>query len=85
MSVANYEFVAPLPLGVPPGSVVLRDIGPHDQFKTITNAADEVVSELWRAGKLKNGQRLFYFDSMGDLDELVIEGGRFVDFKVGPR
>ena len=49
--------------------VVITDVGPWDQFSTVTNAAEIVVAELIE--KLK-GRRLYYYDSAGDYAELVI-------------
>jgi hypothetical protein len=62
-------------------SVTIRDLGPWDKFKTVTNAAEFVVETLVAAGRLPEGKRLFYFDSEGELDELLIQGGRFAGFK----
>lgn len=63
-----------------PAAMVLADIGPHDQYKTITNAAEQVVATCHMAGLGK--RRLFYFDSDNDLTELLHDGnGKFVNFK----
>jgi hypothetical protein len=75
---ANYAIVENIP-GKP---LVIRDLGPWDQYMTITNAAEFVVEELFEAGLLDN-RRLFYYDSEGDLDELVIKDGRFYEFAAG--
>jgi hypothetical protein len=72
---ARYEVVRTMP-----EAVLIRDLGPHDQFLTVTNAAEEVVEEMYAAETLKPGQRLFYYDSEGDVDEIVHEDGRFVGF-----
>lgn len=77
---ANYEIVSE-----EPDVVTIRDLGPHDQFMTVTNAAEEVVAELFQSGILKDGQRLYYYDSSGDLDEIVVENRKFRGFQVGPR
>lgn len=61
--------------------VVLRDLGPWDRYLTITNAAEEVVEELVKRGKL-NGRRLLYYDSEGELTELVVEDGKFAGYKM---
>lgn len=59
--------------------VVLRDVGPWDQFPTITNVAEQVISEL---GELIYNKRVFYYDSEGDFDELVHDScGNFVRFR----
>lgn len=58
--------------------IIIRDLGPWDQYKTITNAAEWVVSQL--AGSLGD-RRLLYYDSEGILDELKVENGKFAGFK----
>jgi hypothetical protein len=63
--------------------VIIEDIGPWSMFPTITNGAEEVVADLFMNDKLKNGQRLFYVDSEGQLDELKVDNGRFAGFAPG--
>lgn len=73
----NYKIVEDTP-----EKLVIQDVGPWDSHPTITNAAEETVRQLAPGlGK----RRLFYYDSEGQLDELVHEGGRFVRFAPGPR
>ena len=74
----NYEVVEKTS-----GRVVIRDLGPWDKYMTVTNAAEEVVNELVAVRTLIQGDRLFYFDSSGELDEIVIERLRFAGFKAG--
>lgn len=74
---ANYEIVSETP-----SCVTIRDLGPHDQYLTITNAAEQVVQEL--AHRL-NGRRLQYYDSDGRLDQLIVVNGRFAGFAPGLR
>ena len=63
------------------GSLVLQDIGPWNTCPTITNDVENVVYDLAHVlGRLKPGQRLFYYDSEGVLDEIIHEGGKFVRF-----
>lgn len=62
--------------------LVIRDVGPHSQHPTITNDAEGVVERLVREGHL-NGRRLFYYDSQGGFDELVVTDGKFSGFKSG--
>jgi hypothetical protein len=66
-----------------PEHVVLRDLGPGDKYMSVTNAAEEVVAELITSGQLKTDQRLFYFDSENELDELVVKDGKFAGFSPG--
>jgi hypothetical protein len=68
-----------------PESLTIRDLGPWDRFATITNTADEVVAELVAEGTLREGQRLYYYDSEGRLDELLVREGRFAGFAAGPQ
>lgn len=67
-----------------PQRLVLKDLGPWDKFPTITNDAEEVVRRL--APRLK-GRRLFYYDSEGQCDELLVDHdfGQFVGFAPGGR
>ena len=60
--------------------ILLQDEGPWDKFQTITNAAEEVVAEL---APTLAGRRLFYADSEGQVDELLVKDGAFAGFKPG--
>lgn len=60
--------------------VVLRDLGPWDQHPTVTNDAAWVIAQV--APQL-DGRRLFYFDSSGTLDELLVVDGAFAGFRTG--
>ena len=44
--------------------LVIQDIGPWDEYPTVTNDAERVVEALIKEGRLPEGRRLFYFDSM---------------------
>ncbi len=59
--------------------VTLQDVGPWDRHRTVTNDADRVVEELVPT---LHGRRLFYYDSEGDLTELVIKDGKLAGFQV---
>jgi hypothetical protein len=64
-----------------PWLLVIRDIGPWDQHSSVTNDAENVVYDLiHNDGLLKPGMRLWYYDSEGQLDELVVVGGLFCGF-----
>lgn len=54
----------------------IRDVG-HVIGRSVTNDAEWVVEQI--VPEL-GGRRLFYYDSMGDLDELLVRDGRFVGF-----
>lgn len=60
--------------------LVIRDLGPWDYFKTITNAAEEVVAELTKYGALTDDRRLVYYDSEGEKSELLHRNGDFIGF-----
>ena len=64
--------------------LVIRDVGPWDVYKTVTNAAEYVVDTLFETGALKEGMRLRYYDSEGDLDEILVADGKFAGFAPGP-
>ncbi len=64
--------------------VIIQDVGPWDQCPTVTNDAENVVRELAAEGHLSNGRRLFYYDSEGQLDEILVKDGVFVGFAPGP-
>jgi hypothetical protein len=77
VSISNYviiENVAEKPL-------VIRDIGPWTNYRTVTNDAENVVADLVRSKRLPEGRRLLYFDSRGELSELLIREGQFAGFK----
>ena len=73
MKRANYEIIQETP-----HMVVLRDIGPWDQYLTITNAAEQVCDLL--APMLK-GRKLFYYDSEDEFCELMVADGKFAGFR----
>ena len=78
---ANYKIVSKRS----GNSVTIRDVGPWDRFMSVTNDAENVVEDLFRLGFLSEGERLFYYDSDDELDEIVIEDGQFKRFAPGPR
>jgi hypothetical protein len=60
--------------------VILRDLGPWETHPTVTNDAEWVVAQI---AETLAGRRLFYYDSDGQLDELLVENGAFVGFAPG--
>lgn len=64
-----------------PEVLMIEDDGPFDKYPTITNSAREVVDALIKSGELVPGRKLRYYDSHGDMDEIVwsMERG-FIDF-----
>jgi hypothetical protein len=63
----------------------IRDVGPWDQFPTVTNGAEDVVDALVKSHILEDGYRLLYFDSDDSLDEILIKDGAFAGFAPGPQ
>lgn len=74
--IAEDDFMGEFPL-------VIRDVGPWDKHLTVTNDAVAVVEQLVAAGQLHGGRRLYYYNSEGRLDEVVIANGRFAGFVRG--
>jgi hypothetical protein len=66
------------------GLVVIRDHGPWDEHLTVTNDAEGVVARLSSDGLLRDGDLLLYYDSDGDLSQLLHLGGEFVGFEPAP-
>lgn len=63
--------------------VLIHDLGPWDQFKTVTNDAENVVAQLAPMLEIAGGgyRRLEYIDSEGVLGELRIDKfGKFCGF-----
>lgn len=73
----NYEI-----LSNNPDKIIIRDRCDLGGM-SITNGAEAVVEELYRSGILKDGQILLYYDSDGQLDQLVHKDGKFVKFSFG--
>jgi hypothetical protein len=74
VSRARYAIVS-----VKGGVVTIRDL---NIGRSVTNDAEAVVEELvarW------GDQRIMYYDSSGQLDELLHRGGQFTGFAPGPR
>lgn len=62
-------------LKVQPDMIWIADVGRNSL--TVTNDADGVVQRVLAEFP---GRRIVYRDTMGNWDELVHRGGRFVDF-----
>ena len=74
---ANYEVVG---FRADLMEVLIRDVGPWDRFITVTNDAENVVRDLIVKGMLPEGARLYYYDSEGELGEIVVMDGEFARF-----
>ena len=68
-------------VSVSPEAVTIRDL---DIGKSVTNDAEHAVQQLLAADLLVPGRKLFYYDSDGELDEIVWEGFE-IWFRAGPR
>ena len=73
---ANFDVLE----NIPGNPLIIRDIGPWDEFLSVTNDAEGVVEKLVESGLLNNNRRLFYYDTDNNLDELLIKDGKFVGF-----
>ncbi len=72
---ANYKVIKNTP-----ERIVLVDLGPWDQYATVTNAAENVVAEIEGIYSI-GSRRVFYYDSEGELTELLVKDGKFAGFK----
>lgn len=61
--------------------IVISDIGHAEGRRSVTNDAADVVAKLRRQCLLPDGRRLYYFDSDGSFDEIVVRDGKFVEFR----
>lgn len=76
---ANFEILR----NNPDQPLIIADVGPWDIHLTVTNDADWVIGQLVAGGLLPKGRHLLYYDSEGELDELLVKDGKFVGFKTG--
>lgn len=73
---AQFEIIAETP-----EALRIRDIGDLHSM-TVTNDAEAVVDSLMGSGRLRSGMRLEYYDSDGQLDEIVFNEAGFVGFQL---
>ena len=62
--------------------LVIKDLGPWDRYRTVTNDAENVVRDIMRKGLLSPGRPLYYIDSEGSMDEILIEDSQFAGFRI---
>lgn len=74
---ANYQIVE-----TTDDYVLIEDIGPWDQYMSVTNAAESVVEEL---ADIVGNRRLEYIDTEGQRDQLLIKDGEFAGFAPIPK
>jgi hypothetical protein len=60
--------------------IVLEDIGPWDRYPTITNAPEATCEAM--LARL-SGRKLYYIDTDGNIDQLLIHDNRFAGFVHG--
>jgi len=65
-------------------SIVIRDRCEQHQCISITNAAEDVIEDLFTNGLIHRGKQVFYIDTMNEMDELCHDGTRFTGFAPGP-
>jgi hypothetical protein len=64
-----------------PEFLFIKDVGHRDHI-TVTNDAKFVLQKLSEEYILDH-RRVFYMDSMGQIDEIEHRGGRFIGFRFG--
>ncbi len=60
-------------------AVTIQDL---NKGMSVTNDAENVVAYLRSKGILTHGKRLFYYDTLGCLDEITWTADGRIDFKV---
>lgn len=64
-----------------PDSLLIKDVGHNQGMPTITNDVEAVVATLVEDGTL-GARRLWYVDSQGDTDEILVRNGAFAGFGI---
>lgn len=77
---SDYEIVRINPES---SEVTIRDLNLGRM--SVTNDAESVVRDLREKSVLRDGWRLFYYDSDGALDEITWMPGGSIGFRPGPR
>lgn len=62
-------------------AVLLEDCSMKRGGPSLTNQAGQIVRELWYSEH--RGRRIFYIDTLGRMDEILVQSGTFYDFKPG--
>lgn len=66
---------------ITPEVVELQDVGPWDQYQTITNDAEAVVAYLYQKEMLTPEKQIVYMDFTGEWTEIFHDGmGNFEGF-----
>ncbi len=62
-------------------AVLIKDMGPWDMFPTVTNDAEGVLADLISRGYVRSASdRIAYYDSEGELAEILHDGCQFKGF-----
>lgn len=61
-------------------AIILKDLGPWEHHKTITNDAEYVLDTLFEASFMSATTRVFYFDSYGRQGEILHNDGVLLGF-----
>ena len=56
-----------------------------DGSVSVTNDAENVVKHLFQKGRLTNAKRMLYWDTLGNLDEILHADGVFMGFRTYAR
>jgi len=59
--------------------IILKDLGPHDIYPTITNDAENVIQDLEHEQKLK---LIYYMGSDGIKTRLITNDDKFIGFEI---
>jgi len=62
--------------------IFVRDIG-HGSGRSVTNDAEHVIGQLYLEFGIDDDTRIFFEDSMGNVDEILHSGRKFKGFKAG--
>jgi hypothetical protein len=63
--------------------ILIGDQCERHNCPSITNAAEDVIDDLFCRGLITNGKRVFYIDTMNKIDELRHQDGKFTSFSAG--
>jgi len=71
---ANYKIITNTNI-----FLLLKDIGPHDKFLSITNDAENVVKKV---APVLDDRFLYYIDTNNEISELIVKEGKFSSFRI---
>ena len=62
--------------------IIIRNTG-HNSGRSVTNDAEYVIEQMYLIYNIFDEARIFYYDSEGELSEILHSGKRFRGFKAG--